>query len=495
MKSTARRLTLLAFLVYAVTGGGRIVGSDEVTMLELSRSLLHGRIDVPEGATAIGARGLPVTKNAAGQAVMALPLVAAGEVMAAAAPEARRPLVTRFVASFLNAGLTAVLLGVFYAAARGLGVRVLPALAASLLLGFATPLWVYAKSFMAEPLEALGLLLVLAGSAGDGSKRRWTAALGALLAVSAKLSVTPLAILCALPLVSRPRRAWPVLGGFALALVGHALYDWARFGNPFETGYGMQATPAAYTTPLLVGLYGLLISSGKGVLWFAPSLWLAPAGWRRMVTAGGRARAAAVAGLTATIFALGLYGTFQHWAGDGSFGPRYLVPILPLVFLGVAFAFDQASRRTRVAAVALGLAGVLVQIGGVSIHFGAQMREAGDYPYRLPLSDPRFMSDSHFNPRFSPLADHWRMLVRNLGEHLRGQAPRLGGGGIVDPRIGVGVEDQRRLLHALDYWWLYAGYAGVPRAPLGAAALLLVALAAVAARNLGVAARAEARSP
>ena len=51
------------------------------------------------------------------------------------------------------------------------------------------------------------------------------------------------------------------------------------------------------------------------------------------------------------------------------------------------------------------------QIGGVAIYFGAQMREAGDYPYTLPLGHPRFMSDSHFNPRFSPIAGHWRMLV------------------------------------------------------------------------------------
>jgi hypothetical protein len=37
----------------------------------------------------------------------------------------------------------------------------------------------------------------------------------------------------------------------------------------------------------------------------------------------------------------------------------------------------------------------------------------------------------------------------------------------------ISVEEQRTLLHAIDVWWLYAGYAGIPRLPLFAAAVLL----------------------
>ena len=37
----------------------------------------------------------------------------------------------------------------------------------------------------------------------------------------------------------------------------------------------------------------------------------------------------------------------------------------------------------------------------VKIHYGAEMREVGDYPYTRPLNDPRFMSESHFDPHQS----------------------------------------------------------------------------------------------
>jgi len=495
MRRAPVALALAAFLTFAWTGGGRIVGSDEVTMFELARALAHGGIAVPEGATLRGPDGRAYSKNTAGQAVLALPLVVAGDVAARAAgfPAERRELAARFVASFFNAAVTALLLAVLYATLRRMRVASGHAFAAAVLLGFTSPMWVYAKSFMAEPLESLGLLLALGGAARAGASPSRAealagereAALGAFLAVSAKLGVLPLVIACLGAAGFRRPRAWLVPGiGVAAALAGHGLYNVLRFGTPFETGYGAQASLGAFSTPLLVGAYGLLLSSGKGLAWFAPFTWLAPLGVAAMVRSrqhsdaarrGDDVRRAGWAIVAAWAVGLVVYGRFQHWGGDGSWGPRYLVPLLPLAAVAVAFALEGASRWRRRLAWALGLAGLLVTLGGVGIYFGAQMREAGDFPYTRALEDPRFMESSHWNPRFTPIAGHWRMLVRNAGEHLRGEAPVLRPGGAVDPRTGLTPDEQRTLLHAIDAWWLYAGYAGIPRAPLGIASLALLA--------------------
>jgi hypothetical protein len=550
---TARWVFLAALLLFATTGGGRIVGSDEVSMFELDRAILHGRIDVPEGATLAGPDGRFYTKNAAGQAVLALPLAILARLTTAAthlAP-AKRELAERFVMSFFNAIVTALLLAVFYRVARRFGSGTGAALAATAMLGVTTPLWVYAKSFMAEPVESLGLLLALAGATfADQRGWRWAGALGVLLAVSSKFTMLPFALVAMLPLVpSSWRERGPFVAAFLVALAGHVAYDVARFGTPFETGYGRQATPAAYGTPLWVGLYGLLLSSGKGVVWFAPGLLLAPAGWRRlhrmhheprpMPGLARRAaerlrgwlpewlrptltrevpekkwedlRRAAPAILLQWAVALLLFGSFEHWAGDGSFGPRYLIPFLAPAFLLVMVVLQHPSRALRRTAQVLALAGLLVQVGGVAIHFGAQMREAGDYPYTRALGDPRFMSESHFNPAYSPILGHWRMLIRNTGEHLRGARPRLeslagapvAGGDVtpgvtpdtasaVEQRIGISAADQNRLLHALDFWWLYAAYAGVPAAPLAAVAALMAAFGIACAMRARAAAGAEA---
>jgi len=70
------------------------------------------------------------------------------------------------------------------------------------------------------------------------------------------------------------------------------------------------------------------------------------------------------------------------------------------------------------------------------------------------------------------------MLGRNMGEHMRGQAPVLGQKGAVDPRTGITPEEERAVLHGIDLWWLYAGYVGLPGLPLALAALALAAASA-----------------
>ena len=301
----------------------------------------------------------------------------------------------------------------------------------------------------------------------------------------------------------RPRAWLAPLAGIAAALAGHGLYNWMRFGSVLETGCGAQASASAFSTPLLVGASGLLLSSGKGVAWFAPMVWLAPAGIAAMVRSrqhseaarrGDDARRAGWAIVVAWAAALYFYGRFQHWGGDGSWGPRYLVPLLPLAGIAVGFALDGASRARKRLAWAIGALGLFVTLGGVGIYFGAQMREAGDFPYTVALEDPHFMEASHWNPRFTPIAGHWRMLWRNLGEHLAGDAPVLGQSGVIDPRTGITPGEQKVLLHAIDVWWLYAGYAGLPKAPLHAAAAFLLLASLWGWAHVLSAARAE-RAP
>jgi hypothetical protein len=488
-------IALAAFLTVAFTGGGRITGTDELTQLDLARGLRHGSLEVPEGATVTGPDGKTYTKNTWGQALLAFPLVALGDLAGHVAGfhGPRAELATRFVASFFNAIVTALLLAATYVALRTLRVGPRASLAATVLLGFTTPLWVSAKSFAAEPVEALGLLLAVAGGAQAGAaadprlERRgaWWAGIGAFLAVFVKLAVAPvvLASLCALGF--RRHRAWRVpFAGLAAALATHLLYNGMRFGNPLSTGYGNQQSLEAFRTPWLVGVYGLLLSSGKGLLWFAPMTWLVPWGVGRMVRArqhsdaarqGEDVRHAGWAIVAASAVALIVYGRFQHWAGDGSWGPRYLVPVLPLAAIAAGFALDGASKLRKRLAWVLALAGFMVTLGGVGIYFGAEMREVGDYPYTRALDDPHFMESSHWNPRYSPIAVHWRMLARNVSDHLRGDAPVLAGSGDVDARTGITPDEERALLRAIDVWWLYAGYAGIPKLPLGAAAIVLLA--------------------
>jgi hypothetical protein len=229
-----------------------------------------------------------------------------------------------------------------------------------------------------------------------------------------------------------------------------------------QSGYGIEQTSAAYGTPLLVGLFGLLLSSGKGLFWFAPPLLALPhaaaGAWRER-----RAEVLMFAG--AVVPSLLLNARFRAWGGDGSWGPRYLVPFIPLLMIPVAWAVGRSGGARRWA-VALFIAGVLAQAGGVAVNYGSYLRESGAYPYQTAFEDPRFLEDVHWVPNFSPLAGHWRMLARNAGEHFRGEWPSIrlsagpeGASGAA-PRIALSADDQARLLRGLDFWFLYFVYAG-----------------------------------
>ncbi|HKA24332.1 MAG TPA: hypothetical protein VKF80_05085 [Candidatus Eisenbacteria bacterium] len=477
-------LTGVAVLfVYLACAGGRIVASDEHTMFLLTQSLVERHtVAVPEGNAEVGPDGRLYPKAGIGQALAAAPFYVLGKLAAPFAPPRLRPFVVRAGTSLVNPFAGGVLAAVFLLLLLELGLAPRQALGLTAVAAFATPLWVYAKLFLGETLLATGLTVELYGVTrlrkDGGMGAAALAALGFGFAILVKYAIAPAAVLFFLPALPELKRVRPALA--SILIVGASLavalaYDVARTGNLISSGYGRQGTLAAFSTPIWVGLYGLLFSSGKGLLWFAPVVALAPAGflaWRRI---DSKLAMGVAAGVVVTIL---LYATFEHWAGDGSWGPRYLVPLVPALVAAVGARLANRSLPDRRVwwgtVLGLGLLGAAVQVGGVAIYFGAQMREAGDYPYTRALSDPRFMNESHWNPYFTPIAGHWRMLARNLREHLSGHVPHVSlsdasaASAVAAPsdattsRIGVSEEQATALTHGFDLWPAYAVYAGLP---------------------------------
>ena len=286
---------------------------------------------------------------------MALPLTAIGEGASRAAglPPARRELASRFVVSFFNAVITALLLAAFYVAARRLRIGAGAALAATALLGFTTPTWVYAKSFMAEPLEALGLLLALTGAvrarAGEPRAAR-TAGLGALIAIAVKLPCSrPTA--CLLPPCASAAESPPAGGPWAIVAGG--LFHFARqprVSAPARDRIRRAAPLRLCIRRRSVGCHGLLFSS-EGLA----------------VRAGRPRRSACASGAAPTRWpratrgvAILLYAPFEHRGRDGLLAAPPCRSCRSLFLAARAWA-----RRARGASRGgAGDCGLVVAIGG-----------------------------------------------------------------------------------------------------------------------------------
>ena len=145
----------------------------------------------------------------------------------------------------------------------------------------------------------------------------------------------------------RLRAALPLLG-FALLWLGE---NWLRRGHPLNTGYEHNAgyrTVLPYSGqpnfsyPLPLGVLQLLLSFGKGLLFFAPGLFLVfPAARRalRPVRPFQRACLWVVVGL------LLVYGQWWAWYGGYSWGPRFLVFAAIPASLRLAAECAHAPRR------------------------------------------------------------------------------------------------------------------------------------------------------
>jgi len=286
-------------------------------------------------------------------------------------PADLRPHARRFVASWLNvlAGAAAALL--FLLLARTVAGRAEPALGAALLFAAGSLAWPYAGTFFSEPLAAAlatGALALLAradprlpGARGGGDLALAGAGLAAGLSTAAHLTsalyLPPFLLYAAVaaPSGRRGRRALVFVAGSALPLAALALHNWLRFGSPLETGRGVDPAAAAalgygrFVAPW-EGLVGLLVSSGKGLLFYSPAVLLGLAAWPAL-----RRRSPALAWSLAgaALLRLGFVAARSDWHGGFALGPRLLVTLVPFLLLPVAAWLAERPERWRIGGAVL----------------------------------------------------------------------------------------------------------------------------------------------
>ena len=159
-------------------------------------------------------------------------------------------------------------------------------------------------------------------------------------------------------------------GLFLLAtLVGVALaldYNYFRFGSAFENGKihyeAHRGYPPIFGNPL-VGLLTLLASPGKSILLYSPTIILGFAGVRRLWRHKPQIGFVIVA---ASVILLLFISTIAFAGGDWCWGPRYLVPLVPLWALAFPFVpFKEGHGRDLVTGI-VGV-GLVVQCLAVSV--------------------------------------------------------------------------------------------------------------------------------
>lgn len=463
-QASAALLLFVGFsLLYVAISRGVFLYGDDILMFQVTEGLVERRspavtspADRADVARSIpGRHGKNYAKYGIGQSLVAIPAY----IIADVALEPLLPLPEirdthgnlRAGARVWGVGLTSAVAGggavaMTFLLALAAGYSRATAYALALLLGGATLLAHYAATFLSEPLSALCLVAMVyglvraAGARGPGWLLLSGFAGGLAVAVKVANGVALLAPgVWVLWLAWQRRREWrrallavvawgaPIAAWLALV----AVYNWWRFGAVDETGYGGEARQ--YTTPLLTGLEGLVLSPGKGVLWYCPPLLLALAGGWWFAR---RRPALALVILGIAVATLGLYARYYQWYGGGAWGTRFLVPLLPLLILPAGEVIERAWRGNRIALAGVALAavlGVYVTVLGIAVPFDRYIAEVS--------ASPAAFEDALWEIGDSPIVVHARRLDESLTSPdiaaARYDSPRLAAISLLAGALGL----------------------------------------------------------
>lgn len=472
-----RRLAIVLVLcligVYWSTMGGHTYSIDDETYLAGAKSLVHRTTvmqPTPDIASTISLvphkNGLGTTAAPVGTLALFAPGVVAGKVFSMAFDGQSREEAQRLIYLATNSVLTAVTAGLLFLLTLRLGASRRVGLLLSIAYSLGSWAWPHSKTGFSEPgttLMVTGsiLLLVKHWQTPTRWSPYWVGFLAgcSVLTRSSTLVFVPILGLACLAGLGRINLRRTVATGaiFGIGVFGPILVlvanSWLRFGKLFDSGY--PAAVLNFTTPPAEGVFGLFLSPGKGLLWYAPICIVAVFGLRFSYNLQRRYT---VTVLVLTLAHLAIYARFEFWSGEAAYGPRYLLPLLPafIALLSPVLALGRHWMRGAMLATAVGI--VFVGLLGGSMYFNAVYSRnipqvASEIWETEPGREEIYMA-WQFYPRTSQMALYVRSVPQLINTISDRFADRDDGIGPIPAEYATRIFWYNNAIEP-DYWWAW----------------------------------------
>ena len=465
-------LFALVLAVYVFTAGGSLTTTDAVVAFEVTRQLVeHQSIALPRDVLGNeahrGRDGRYYSPFGITQSLFNVPFFVAGRVASRVTGLSigRADAIEKAAVALGNTVAMAAGVWVCYLFARRITGSTRTAARCALATAFATPLWPYSKFGFNAPLSVLFVTIAIycawSATRSDAEARLdartpispawigWWMGLALLTRHELPILLLPIAIWLYLESPGRGvfiRRMIAVAIGFLPAAAAWCALNVYRFGNPLDAGYLRDRVPQ-FGSAITTGLYGLLLSPTASLFVYCPIAIVAVAA---LLVLAPRDRAAAILFGGSVLVLLFFYAQLGNWMGGRSYGPRYLVPVIPMLMLALVAVNRWHLLSSRWEATLLLSISFAVQLPGVAVDY-AKVSVAHARASGAPTTDDRL-----FNWRVSPLALNTVATIDAVPRNVRWLVGRGAAPAAVRAVPGAAQSDfSQQFADTLDFWWMY----------------------------------------
>lgn len=186
--------------------------------------------------------------------------------------------------------------------------------------------------------------------------------------------------------------------------------NYLKYGSITDFGYNTIGVVSEHGN--WEGVIGLLFSPGWGIIFYFPLIVLLPLIFSKIFHKDKAWLFLVIYSFVTVWIFFGTEAT-PHWSGFGGWGPRYFIPILPLLVISLGYLFNQMTKNYKIIFIVLASIGFFVNLLGKLVWYMAGY----SYGWGVERLLEKENSFSYFAwvPNYSPIIEHLKVLVSNYG--------------------------------------------------------------------------------
>lgn len=414
---------MVVFPVYVLVAGGHYGGDALNNYLTTESLVIDGDLEIYDRPFEVKeikmGDALGVTGSASkqyspygvGMPILQVPLFLVGLAVSFLMKSLPQGYITFFTVSFTNTFISAFGVVLLVSLLRQMGVKSKHAIILGLVYAFSTAILVYSKTGFPEPALLMFLLLAIVSLlkfTREGASSVWLVISGASLGVMCLIKVYAIILLPAFAVYfffssgERRKYFWLTFLSFLVVFSLELITNYIRFGGVLATGYGPASEVVKYGNNFLKGIYYYWFSSGKGFFFYNLPLIMGLFCWADIAKDRKKEFYFILSIILIYVF---FFAYFFKRGSIFSWGPRYIMPVAPLLMVTASGLFK--NRLSLISFASLSVGGFLVQLPAAVMHYSSYI----DFSVQK-LSVPEYTIN--FIPDLSPIRGVWWMFTSRI---------------------------------------------------------------------------------